>query len=57
MLQVHQIIFEVFFCGVLKSYIKIVLNALSQNPDINSNSVSAKLVLIEIVRWPKLIPN
>ena len=57
MLQVHQIILEVFFCGVLKSYIKIVLNVLSQNPDINSYSNSAKLVLVEIIRWQKLIPN
>ena len=50
-LLVHQIIFDVFFCIVLKSYIKLALNALSQNSYINLHSNSAKLVLIWINSW------
>ena len=48
---------RVMFRGVLESYIKIVWDAVSQNPDLNSNSNSEKLVLIEVIRWEKVIPN
>ena len=48
---------RVMFSGVLKSYIKIAWDGLSQNPDLNSNSNSEKLVLIEVIRWEKVIPD